>query len=199
MYTMARTTIENRERILATRVSCCICLECHYVHSIQCKIGNVSQVISSFDDDIGFVAGLPVGTQTIAHAFKAYGQAVGRPYTALYNGKWGIGVRFVFLDSNSEKVVAVVMSGKFTMRLLNGLVVASRDREPLGPIRRLAWDLTIFGTHRARAPKRTTVHVHLGLPLTHCLIGIFSIEGAGVQDWKRVVRLQLCCFGVIMT
>ena len=54
---------------------------------------NVSQKISTFDDDIGFVAGLPVGTQTIADAFKQYGASVGVNYTAYYLGKWGIGVR----------------------------------------------------------------------------------------------------------
>jgi hypothetical protein len=54
--------------------------------------GNVSQMISTFDDDIGFVAGLPIGTRTMAHAFKEYGASVGANYTAYYNGKWGIGV-----------------------------------------------------------------------------------------------------------
>jgi hypothetical protein len=54
---------------------------------------NVSSSISSFDDDIGFVAGLPVGTRTLATAFKEYGESIGKPYTAHYNGKWGIGVR----------------------------------------------------------------------------------------------------------
>lgn len=53
---------------------------------------NVSQVISTFDDDIGFVAGLPVGTISIAHAFKEYGASIGHNYTAFYDGKWGIGV-----------------------------------------------------------------------------------------------------------
>jgi hypothetical protein len=53
---------------------------------------NVSQVISSFDDDIGFVAGLPVDTRTIAHAFKKYATSIGKNYTTHYNGKWGIGV-----------------------------------------------------------------------------------------------------------
>jgi hypothetical protein len=54
---------------------------------------NVSQKISTFDDDIGFVAGLPIGTQTIANAFKRYGATVGVNYTTSYIGKWGIGVR----------------------------------------------------------------------------------------------------------
>lgn len=54
---------------------------------------NVSSSIAAFDDDIGFVAGLPVGTRTLATAFKDYGETIGKPYTAHYNGKWGIGVR----------------------------------------------------------------------------------------------------------
>jgi hypothetical protein len=54
---------------------------------------NISQKISTFDDDIGFVAGLPIGTQTIAHAFKKYGKSIGVNYTAYYIGKWGLGVR----------------------------------------------------------------------------------------------------------
>ena len=54
---------------------------------------NVSQKISTFDDDIGYVAGLPIGTQTIANAFKQYGSSIGVNYTAHYLGKWGIGVR----------------------------------------------------------------------------------------------------------
>jgi hypothetical protein len=56
---------------------------------------NISQVISSFDDDIGFIAGLPVDTQTIAHAFKKYGASIGKKYTTYYDGKWGIGVSSV--------------------------------------------------------------------------------------------------------
>jgi hypothetical protein len=51
-------------------------------------------MISTFDDDIGFVAGLPIGTRTMAHAFKEFGASVGTNYTAYYNGKWGIGVRY---------------------------------------------------------------------------------------------------------
>jgi hypothetical protein len=53
---------------------------------------NVSTLISAFDDDIGYVAGLPPGTNTIATAFKAYGESIGIPYKAWFNGKWGIGV-----------------------------------------------------------------------------------------------------------
>jgi hypothetical protein len=59
---------------------------------------NVSQVISSFDDDIGFIAGLPVDTQTIAHAFKKYGASIGTNYTTYYDGKWGIGVSSLFVQ-----------------------------------------------------------------------------------------------------
>lgn len=44
--------------------------------------GNVSNTIATFDDDIGFVAGLPPGTSTLATAFKAYGESIGKPYSA---------------------------------------------------------------------------------------------------------------------
>ena len=53
---------------------------------------NVSSSIAAFDDDIGYVAGLPSGTRTLATAFKEYGKSIGKPYKAYYNGKWGIGV-----------------------------------------------------------------------------------------------------------
>jgi len=43
---------------------------------------NVSELISSFDDDIGYVAGLPPGTKTIATAFREYGESMGKPYKA---------------------------------------------------------------------------------------------------------------------
>jgi Sulfatase len=56
---------------------------------------NVSSLISAYDDSIGFVAGLPPGTKTIATAFKAYGESIGKPYKAYANGKWGIGVSHV--------------------------------------------------------------------------------------------------------
>jgi hypothetical protein len=39
-------------------------------------------LISSFDDEIGYVAGLPPGTKTIATAFKRYGELIGTPYKA---------------------------------------------------------------------------------------------------------------------
>jgi Sulfatase len=53
---------------------------------------NVSTSIASFDDNIGYIAGLPAGTRTLATAFKEYGASIGKPYKAYYNGKWGIGV-----------------------------------------------------------------------------------------------------------
>ena len=53
---------------------------------------NISSLISTFDDDIGYVAGLPPGTTTIATAFKTYGASIDKPYSAYFNGKWGIGV-----------------------------------------------------------------------------------------------------------
>jgi len=43
---------------------------------------NVSNTIATFDDDIGFVAGLPPGTSTLATAFKAYGESIEKPYSA---------------------------------------------------------------------------------------------------------------------
>ena len=52
---------------------------------------NVSNSISTFDDDIGYIAGLPQNTTTLAHAFKDYGKDIGKPYKTYYNGKWGIG------------------------------------------------------------------------------------------------------------
>jgi Sulfatase len=54
---------------------------------------NISSLISTFDDNIGYVAGLQAGTKTLATALKAYGQSIGIPYTAWFNGKFGIGVR----------------------------------------------------------------------------------------------------------
>jgi Sulfatase len=53
---------------------------------------NVSNGIHNFDGSIGYVSGLPPGTQTIANAFKRHGRAIGRPYRAYMDGKWGIGV-----------------------------------------------------------------------------------------------------------
>jgi Sulfatase len=53
---------------------------------------NVSSLISTFDDDIGYVAGLQAGTKTLATALKEYGESIGIPYTAWFNGKFGIGV-----------------------------------------------------------------------------------------------------------
>jgi hypothetical protein len=53
---------------------------------------NVSSLISTFDDGIGYVAGLQPGTKTLATAFKEYGASIQKPYTAWFNGKWGIGV-----------------------------------------------------------------------------------------------------------
>ena len=52
---------------------------------------NISNDLVSFDDDIGYVGGMPPGTKTIAKAFKEYGLREGKPYTAYFNGKWGIG------------------------------------------------------------------------------------------------------------
>jgi arylsulfatase A-like enzyme len=63
---------------------------------------NISQKISTFDDDIGYVAGLPIGTQTIAHGFKNYGKSIGVNYTAYYIGKWGLGVRHRQMDRNES-------------------------------------------------------------------------------------------------
>jgi Sulfatase len=54
---------------------------------------NVSSLISTFDDDIGYVAGLQPGTRTLATALKEYGRSINVPYTAWFNGKFGIGVR----------------------------------------------------------------------------------------------------------
>jgi Sulfatase len=56
---------------------------------------NISSLISTFDDDIGYVAGLKPGTKTLATALKEYGSSIGVPYTAWFNGKFGIGVSFV--------------------------------------------------------------------------------------------------------
>jgi arylsulfatase A-like enzyme len=56
---------------------------------------NVSTLISAYDDNIGYVAGLPPGTKTIATAFKAYGESIGKPYKVYANGKWGIGVSYI--------------------------------------------------------------------------------------------------------
>jgi arylsulfatase A-like enzyme len=53
---------------------------------------NVSSLISTFDDDIGYVAGLQPGTKTLASALKEYGVSIGVPYKAFFNGKFGIGV-----------------------------------------------------------------------------------------------------------
>lgn len=52
---------------------------------------NISNDLVSFDDDIGYVGGMPPGTKTIAKAFKEYGERVGKPYTTYFSGKWGIG------------------------------------------------------------------------------------------------------------
>lgn len=54
---------------------------------------NVSSLISTFDDNIGYVAGLQPGTKTLATALKAYGESINVSYTTWFNGKFGIGVR----------------------------------------------------------------------------------------------------------
>jgi Sulfatase len=54
---------------------------------------NVSSLISTFDDNIGYVAGLQPGTRTLATALKAYGESINVSYTTWFNGKFGIGVR----------------------------------------------------------------------------------------------------------
>ena len=56
---------------------------------------NVSSLISTFDDNIGYVAGLQPGTKTLATALKAYGESINVSYTTWFNGKFGIGVRCV--------------------------------------------------------------------------------------------------------
>lgn len=49
---------------------------------------NVSNNVWAFDEDIGFVGGLPTtGTDTLATAFKRLDPT----YKTYYNGKWGIG------------------------------------------------------------------------------------------------------------
>jgi hypothetical protein len=53
---------------------------------------NLSSLISTFDDDIGYVAGLQAGTKTLATALKEYGASIGFQYTTWFNGKFGIGV-----------------------------------------------------------------------------------------------------------
>lgn len=54
---------------------------------------NVSSLLSTFDDNIGYVAGLQPGTKTLATALKAYGESINVSYTTWFNGKFGIGVR----------------------------------------------------------------------------------------------------------
>jgi Sulfatase len=53
---------------------------------------NVSSLISTFDDNIGYVAGVKPGTKTLATALKEYGKSINIPYTTWFNGKFGIGV-----------------------------------------------------------------------------------------------------------
>eukprot|EP00804_Cyclotella_cryptica_P015893 CCRYP_006381-RB/>CCRYP_006381-RB protein AED:0.25 eAED:0.25 QI:16/1/1/1/1/0.6/5/988/289 len=53
---------------------------------------NVSNQVSSFDDSIGFVGGMPPGTVTLAKAFKDLSRNIDSPeYKTSYVGKWGIG------------------------------------------------------------------------------------------------------------
>ena len=54
---------------------------------------NVSSLISTFDDNIGYVAGLQPGTKTLATALKEYGKSINVTYSTWFNGKYGIGVR----------------------------------------------------------------------------------------------------------
>ena len=58
---------------------------------------NVSSLISTFDDNIGYVAGLQPGTKTLATALKAYGESINVTYTTWFNGKFGIGVRLLVM------------------------------------------------------------------------------------------------------
>jgi hypothetical protein len=164
---MARTTgrVSVFDRWQQASHARLFCL-CNPPHVFFNDTGNVSQVISSFDDDIGFVAGLPVGTQTIAHAFKAYGRAAGRPYTALYSGKWGIGVRFLCFERQAlwwwwwcvELTVCCSTPSP---------VCLPRNRERHGPIHPSAWGLTISGTHRTSRSRVDQCSSHIG-PLSRC-------------------------------
>jgi arylsulfatase A-like enzyme len=53
---------------------------------------NVSNQVSSFDDSIGFVGGMPPGTVTLAQALKNLSRHMDSPeYKTSYVGKWGIG------------------------------------------------------------------------------------------------------------
>lgn len=92
---------------------------------------NVSTSLASFDDDIGYVAGLPSGTRTLATAFKEYGESIGKPYKAYYNGKWGIGVSSL-LYINDDSIVCTFAH------------LCCCLREPLGQTRHWGWDSMSF-------------------------------------------------------
>jgi hypothetical protein len=85
------------------------------------------------------VAGLPVGTQTIAHAFKEYGASVGVNYTAHYIGKWGIGVR----GSHSRAIF--VLKQTLTKCYFFFFFFC---REPRGKTHHMEWVLISFGMFR---------------------------------------------------
>ena len=75
---------------------------------------NVSNDIFSFDDSIGFVAGMPPGTVTLAHALKDYSKTTGKGvYKASYAGKWGIGT-FQCDDHITAKIFHTPTKWKFS-------------------------------------------------------------------------------------
>jgi arylsulfatase A-like enzyme len=71
---------------------------------------NISSLLSTFDDDIGYVAGLQPGTKTLATALKEYGASVNKPYTTWFNGKWGIGVSNMFFLFSAEIDIDALLS-----------------------------------------------------------------------------------------
>jgi Sulfatase len=74
---------------------------------------NVSSLISTFDDHIGYVAGLQPGTKTLATALKEYGASIGFPYKAWFNGKFGVGVCFVMEFAIDPNRYYLMLSHRF--------------------------------------------------------------------------------------
>jgi hypothetical protein len=92
-------------------------VDCDAVESLISHLSRrvLSAGIYTFDEDIGYIAGLAPGTRTMATAFKEYGESIGKPYKAYYNGKWGIGGKHPTRSSSPEASLSIHSDSTLTL------------------------------------------------------------------------------------